>query len=197
MKGNEEFTPHRSMAVICRGPSSGPSRHRRFCFGLPMENPDPVRQLVKAPRPHWPGIRRLKMSLSSLCCWSAPPWRDMSKGTTRKLSGSERLQIANHRSGRVAADRGFGSLVGRLLGLLVPNLLVPNPEQPDEQRIQAYRRQALRALARNSFERVVADLISPTELLSLDDQSAQRFLFRCFFVPQFAMLECSEAQFRS
>jgi hypothetical protein len=114
----------------------------------------------------------------------------MSKGT-RKLSGSERLQIANHRSGRVAVGRGGVSLVGKLLGLLVPNLLVPNPAQPDEQRIQAYRRQALRALARNSFERVAAGLISPTELLSLDNPSAQRFLFRCFFVPQFAALECS------
>ena len=88
----------------------------------------------------------------------------MIKGTGRKLSGSERLQIANHRSRHADVSPGGGSLFGKLAGMLVPN-----PARLYEQRIQAYSRQALLALARNSFEQVVASLISPKELRSIQN----------------------------
>ncbi|SRR5258706_4432659 len=109
----------------------------------------------------------------------------MKKGSVRKLSGSERLHIANQLSGRAEANSGDGTMFGKIPGVLVPNLA-----RSSEQTIQAYGRQAIRGLARNSFERVVASLISPKELLSTQNNAKRRFLFRCFFVPQFAILEC-------
>ena len=108
----------------------------------------------------------------------------MIKGTGRKLSGSERLQIANRLSGQADAVPGSGSLIGQLAGILVPHVA-----RSYEQKAEAYRRQALRVLARNSFERVVAAVISPKKLLSIENEVAQRFLFRCYFAPQFALLE--------
>ncbi len=124
------------------------------------------------------------MSLSWRGCLSAQPRRDMRKGTVRNLSGSERLQIAYRRSGHAEVGSGGGSLFGKLAGVLVPS-----PAQPYQQKIRAYRRQAVRALARNSFERVVACLISPKKLLCMQNEAGRRFLFHCFFVPQFAVLE--------
>src|SRR5260370_26948934 len=110
----------------------------------------------------------------------------MRKGTPKTLTGSERLRIANHRSGHAGVGLSGASLFGK-----VPGMLVPAVAQPYPQKIRAYTRQALGTLARNSFERVAAGLISPTELLSIENPSARRFLFRCFFVPQFALLESS------
>lgn len=102
----------------------------------------------------------------------------------KKLSGSERLQIAYGRSGQAGVDHSGGSHFGKLVGVLVPT-----GAPSYGQKVRAYNRQALRVLARNSFERVAAHLISPGKLLSIENQSARRFLFRCFFVPQFAILE--------
>jgi len=43
--------------------------------------------------------------------------------------------------------------------------------------------------SRNSFERVVATVISPKKLLSIENKATRRFLFGCYFAPQFALLE--------
>src|SRR5258707_15401301 len=108
----------------------------------------------------------------------------MRKGTGGNLSGTERLRIANYLSGHASRESPGGALFGQLAGELVPNVTTSYA-----QKAEIYRRQALRALARNSFERLVAAVISPKKLLSNENKATRRFLFGCYLAPQFALLE--------
>ena len=108
----------------------------------------------------------------------------MRKGTRGNLSGTERLRIANYLSGHAGRGSPGGALFGQLAGVLVTSDAISG-----QKKAEIYRRQALRALARNSFERVVAAIISPKKLLSIENKATRRFLFRCYFAPQFVLLE--------
>jgi len=108
----------------------------------------------------------------------------MRKGTGGNLSGTERLRVAIIFRGTRAANLLAVPSLGSLRECSFRTLRCHTRRK---QRLTATRHYELWPAI--TFERVVAAVISPKKLLSIENEVAQRFLFGCYFAPQFALLE--------